>query len=128
MRVRPRAALRFGAFATAAMLAAGSGDAAPTAAPVRHGRVVEPAPPRPLAPGAAARASAWATTLPVVEVKYRNTGAHGKIKLYAADGGIDRAALRSFMRICASKENMPDNANGEVAEPLDPRLVQLVMR
>jgi uncharacterized protein YcbK (DUF882 family) len=128
MRLAPRSVLRAAAFATAAVLASGSGDAAPAGAPVRHARIVEPAAPRPLAPGAAARATPWAASLPAVHVKYRNTGAQGSVKLYAADGGIDRAALRSFMRIVASTANLPDNPDGEVAEPLDPRLVQLVMR
>src|SRR5438045_3860538 len=122
MGVRPRQALRSVAFAAATMLVAGAGDAAPTVAPVRHARVVEPAPARPLIPS-----SSW-STLSAVEVKYRNTGAHGKIRLYAAEGGMNRDELRSFMRIVASKESLPDTATGEVAEPLDPRLVQLVMR
>ena len=132
MRLAPQAVLRSLAFAAATVLAAGSGDAAPTGAPVRHARVVEPAPPKPLAPGAAPHAStvsgSWAASLSAVQVKFRNTGAQGSVKLYAADGGIDRAQLRAFMRIVASSADLPDRPNGEVAEPLDPRLVQLVMR
>lgn len=61
-------------------------------------------------------------------MKNRNTNAHAKIRLYADDGGMDRSALRTFMRIACSSADAPDTADGEVAEPLAPRLVQLVFR
>jgi hypothetical protein len=77
-----------------------------------------------MAPG---RAS-WAASLPAIEVKNRNTNAREKIRLYADDGGMDRGALRAFMRVASSTANLPDGPNGEVAEPLDPRVVQLAFR
>ncbi len=128
MRRTQRSALRMAAFVAATILAAGSGDAAPRGAPVRNARIVEPPAKKSLEPGAATKASSWAASLPAIHVKFRNTGAHGNIKLYAPDGGMDREALRSFMRICASSAHLPDQPNGEVAEPLDPRVVQLVIR
>jgi uncharacterized protein YcbK (DUF882 family) len=115
------------------MLAATTGDAAPAGAPVRNARIVDRAPPRPLglpAPPIALAPSriSWAVSLPAIEVKNRNTNARERIRLYADDGGIDRAALRAFMRVASSSPNLPDGANGEVAEPLDSRLVQLAFR
>jgi uncharacterized protein YcbK (DUF882 family) len=114
------------------MLAAGKGDAKPTPAPVRHARVVDKAPMRPIvvAPASSppSTAGTWAANLPTIDVKNRNTNAVGKIRLYADDGGIDRRELRSFMRLACSTADMPDRSNGEVAEPLDPRVIQLAFR
>lgn len=117
------------------MLAAGKGDAAPTApTPIRHARVVDKRPVRPIvvAPSSPpSTAGTWAANLPTIDVKNRNTNAKGKIRLYADDGGIDRQALRSFMRIACSTADASDSAtkeSGEVAEPLDPRVVQLAFR
>ncbi|MBX3201251.1 MAG: DUF882 domain-containing protein [Labilithrix sp.] len=118
----------------AAILAAGPGDAAPGAgarAPVREPRVAVRGPVRPLArppkPPAPPKV-AWASTLPALSVKNRNTNAQAKIRLYADDGTIDRAGLRAFMRVAASAPDLADTPSGEVAEPLDPRLVQLAFR
>jgi uncharacterized protein YcbK (DUF882 family) len=125
--------LRDVAIALAVMLAAGTGDAAPSTAPVRHARIVDRSSPRPLdlsdSPTAVARSNAsWAVSLPAIEVRNRNTNARAKIRLYSDDGEIDRAALRAFMRVAASTADLSDRANGNVAEPLDTRLVQLAFR
>lgn len=114
------------------MLGATNGDAAPTAAPARRARVAHPAARRSLEhPAAAARApkrTSWATALQPVEVRNRNTNARAKIRLYGDDGAVDASALRSFMRVAASTPGLPDGSDGEVAEPLDARLVQLAFR
>ena len=144
MRASPRRHLRWVAHARdagivlALTLAAATGDAAPSGAPVRHARVVDRAPPRSLhhpGEGAPAHASAeparkvaWATALPAIDVTNGTTRARAKIRLYADDGAIDREALREFMRVAASVAGLPDRADGAVAEPLDPRLVQLAFR
>jgi uncharacterized protein YcbK (DUF882 family) len=119
--------------ALAVMFAAGTGDAAPTHTPVRNARVVERVPPRPLdLPSAAATLApiqaTWATSLPAIDVKNRNTNASAKVRLYADDGTLDRDALHTFMRVACSEADLPDRADGEVAEPLDPRVVQLAFR
>lgn len=105
-----------------ALVAASGGDpagAAPTT-PVRNARVVETAPPRPLVPEATRASVGWASALPAVDVRMRNTGAQSKIRLYADDGTIDPAAARSFMNVAASVK--------DADEPLPTRLVQLVFR
>src|SRR5262249_55696034 len=119
--------------ALAVVLVAGKGDAAPSSLPVRHAHILERAPPRPLEhPDAAtsiARAKvAWAASLPAIDVRNRNTNAREKIRLYADDGGIDPSALRAFMHVAESTADLPEQSNGEVAEPLEPRLVQLAFR
>ncbi len=119
--------------ALAVLFAAGTGDAAPTSGPVRHARVVEPAPPRPLdLPNAPAVLSGprapWATALSAIDVKNRNTEVRARLRLYAEDGTVDRSALTAFMRVASSAADLPDRPDGEVAEPLDPRLVQLAFR
>ncbi|MCW5838125.1 MAG: DUF882 domain-containing protein, partial [Labilithrix sp.] len=78
-------------------------------------------PPKPPAPPKVA----WASALPAISVKNRNTNAQAKIRLYADDGTIDRDALCAFMRVAASA---PDPSSQEIAEPLDARLVQLAFR
>lgn len=110
------------AIAVLSLVAASGGDqagAAPTT-PVRNARIVDTPPPRPLVPEATRAAAGWATTLPAVDVRMRNTGAQDKIRLYADDGSIDPAAARAFMKVAASVKD----AN----EPLPRRLVQLVFR
>ncbi|MBX3223743.1 MAG: DUF882 domain-containing protein [Labilithrix sp.] len=132
--VRPHP--RWGAYARdagivlAVVLAAGTGDAA-HASPVREARVATREPPRPLARPAIRPAPpkvAWASSLPAIDVKNRNTNARAKIRLYADDGTLDRDALRDFMRVAASAADLADGPSGEVAEPLDTRLVQLAFR
>jgi uncharacterized protein YcbK (DUF882 family) len=127
------------------MLVGATGDAAPASAPVRNARVVDRAPVRQLAlassrgdearppiTGERRQASSgprsWAVSLPAIDVKNRNTDARANIRLYTGDGTLDRDALRTFMRVACSRVDAPDKPNGEVAEPLDPRLVQLVFR
>ena len=119
--------------ALAVLFAAGTGDAAPTTGPVRHARIVERTPPRPLdLPNAravpAGETVAWASALPAIDVKNRNTEVRAKIRLYGDDGTLDRSALRSFMLIASSDPELADRPDGEVAEPLDTRLVQLAVR
>lgn len=137
MRCTPQRPLRWGVhvrdagIALAVMLVSGIGDAASATSPARQTRVVDRAPPRELHhPGKtlAPPKVAWAVALPPIEVKNRNTNARASIRLYGDDGEIDREALREFMRVAASSADMPDVASGEVAEPLDPRLVQLAFR
>lgn len=84
---------------------------------------------RPLARGAkmSAAPGPWASNLPPVSIKNRNTNAKATLRLYESNGGMDRGALRQFMRVACSVADAPDEA-GEVAEPLDPRLVKLVFR
>jgi uncharacterized protein YcbK (DUF882 family) len=126
MRLRSRHVLRHArglSIALAFALGARTGDAAPTSTPLRNARVVARPEPRP-----AGLPGEWAALLPAIEVKNRNTGARAKIRLYADDGGMDRSALRHFMRIACSSADAPDTPDGEVAEPLDPRLVQLAFR
>ncbi|AKU99945.1 hypothetical protein AKJ09_06609 [Labilithrix luteola] len=67
--------------------------------------------------------SAWATGLPELHVRCRNTGAHGRVRLYDARGELDDAAALQFMQIAST-------AREDTTEPeiLDPRLVQLVAR
>jgi hypothetical protein len=96
-----------------------SADAAPKT-PLKNARIVESAPPRPLVPEATAKSESWATSLKAVDVRMRNTGAQGKIRLYGADGTLDEKAAREFMNIAASVKG----AN----EPLPTRLVKLVFR
>ncbi len=115
----------------AVVLGTTNGDAAPI--PVRNAHVVQSTPRRSLehtddATRLAARRVSWAEALRPVEVRSRNTNARAKVRLYADDGSIDRAALRTFMRVAASVPDLPDGPDGEVAEPLDARLVQLAMR
>lgn len=124
------------------MLVAATGDAAPASTPARDAHVVDRAPARRLAlassrengarpPITAERGAtprSWAASLPAIDVKNRNTNARAKIRLYTDDGALDRDALRTFMRVACSRADAPDKPNGEVAEPLDPRLVQLVFR
>lgn len=110
------------AIAVVALVAASGGDragAAPTA-PVRNARIVDAPPPRPLVPEATRVAASWATALPAVDVRMRNTGAQANIRLYADDGSIDSAAARAFMKVAASVK--------DADEPLPARLVQLVFR
>lgn len=148
MRVRSRrhprllgGALQGAALALGAMLAAGTGDAAPAKAPARSARVVErartprsPGPPRKAVAGAARpdggvaplAGAAWAASLPPIRIRNKTTSARATLRLYADDGGLDRAPLREFMRVASSAAAPPDD--GEVPEPLDPRLVQLVVR
>ena len=127
---------RDASIALALMLAAGTGDAAPGHLPARHARIVEHAPPRPLGveTASAARAS-WTASLLPIAVKNRNTNAHATIRLYTDDGGLDRGALRTFMRVAASAASSDEvdpirEASGREreAEPLAPRLVQLAFR
>ena len=109
------------AIAVVSVLAA-SGDqagAAPKAA-VKHARVVQSAPPRPLAAEPRRAAARWAIGLAPVDVRMRNTGAQAMIRLYTDDGSIDREAARSFMKVAASAKGND--------EPLPTRLVQLVIR
>jgi len=119
--------------ALAALFVAGTGDAAPTTLPVRHARIAERTPPRPLdlpnAPAAVPGTEkvAWATELPAIDVKNLKTSVRAKVRLYAEDGTIDRSALRVFMQV-ASSEDASEHADDEVVEPLDPRLVQLAIR
>jgi uncharacterized protein YcbK (DUF882 family) len=128
------------------MLVAATGDAAPASAPVRNARVADRAPVRQLAlasssggddrrppvSGEGRTASngprSWPASLRAIDVRNRNTDARAKIRLYTDDGTLDRDALRTFMRVACSRADAPDKPNGEVAEPLDPRLVQLVFR
>ena len=110
--------------AIAVLLVAGSGDAAPSRrlAP----RAIAAHPPRPLrvAPVSGPQGRAWSSTLAPIDVRNRNTGAHARVRLYANDGGLDRAALRSFMQVaCSTTDADPDDD-----QPLDPRVVQLVVR
>lgn len=120
--------------ALAVLFAAGTGDAAPAAAPVRNARIVERTPPRPLdLPNAPAVAHgteqvAWATELPAIDVKNLKTSVRSKIRLYAEDGTIERSALRAFMQVASSEADASEHAEDEVVEPLDPRLVQLAFR
>jgi uncharacterized protein YcbK (DUF882 family) len=114
------------------MLIASAGGAAPAARPTRLAHVVDRAPPRALelasVTAAAPRRPSWATALPAIEVKNRNTSAKAKIRLYADNGELDPSALRVFMGVAASAAGLPDGSSGELAEPLDPRLVQLMFR
>jgi len=112
----------------AVLLVAGRGDAAPKPPAPRQARVVHHSPPKPIVTPTTPTGASWAASLPAIEVKNRNTNTKATIRLYAADGGIDRRELRSFMRVACSTADMPDKANGEVAEPLDPRAIQLVFR
>lgn len=119
--------------ALAVLFAAGTGDAAPPAAPVRNARIVERPPPRPLdlpnAPGTrAAEKAPWAVSLAAIDVKNKTTSSRMKIRLYGDDGTIDRAAARAFMRVASRELDPHDRADGDVAEPLDTRLVQLAFR
>lgn len=107
---------------------AGKGDAAPTASPVRNAHIVQKEAPRTLLVPAALPAASWAAPLPAIEVKNRNTNAIAKVRLYGDDGSINGAELRTFMRTAASVADLKDGPNGEVAEPLDTRVVQLVFR
>ena len=93
--------------------------AAPKAA-VKHARIVQSAPPRPLVPEATRAATSWAIGLGPVDVRMRNTGAQAMIRLYADDGSLDREAARTFMKVAASVKGND--------EPLPTRLVQLVIR
>ncbi len=110
--------------AIAVVLVAGTGDAAPTRRPMP--RTVAAHAPRPVqsSPAAAPPPRAWATALASVDVRNRNTGVHAKVRLYTSDGGLDREALRSFMRVACSTTD----ADPHEDQPLDPRVVQLVIR
>lgn len=112
------------------VLGASPGDAAPTVAAVRQARIVERSSVSLEYPDTAkGRApKEWAVALRAVEVRNRNTNARARVRLYGDDGEIDRAALRSFMRVAASAADLPDAPDGDVAEPLDARLVQLAFR
>ncbi len=115
------------------LLAATTGDAAPSSTPLRNARVAERSSPRTLdLPTASASLEpekpSWAISLPAIEVENHNTNARGTIRLYGNDGALDRSALRDFMRVANSVADVPDRADGEVAEPLDRRLVQLAFR
>jgi uncharacterized protein YcbK (DUF882 family) len=115
------------------VLATGKGDAAPPNVPLRHARIVEHTPPRllehPDTPTAITHGKvSWAASLTAIEVRNRNTNARAKIRLYDDTGELDRSALRDFMRVAASTVDLPDRPDGDVAEPLDPRLVQLAVR
>jgi uncharacterized protein YcbK (DUF882 family) len=126
--------LRLVALASAVLLIAGTGDAAPSA-----GRSPSsPLPTKTWGPNSVARiaprgleaaspslaVTSWAAALPPIDVVNRNTNARAKVRLYANDGGIDRDALHTFMRVAAS---VPSAASAN-AEPLEPRLVQLAIR
>jgi hypothetical protein len=128
------------AFVLAVIALAGPSDAAPkpaTTTPRPLPRQAN-APPRPIAfaPQAdAPRPVSWAASLPAIEVKNRNTNAHATIRLYhPASGSLDRAALRTFMRVACSIPDVPPSGDhdarpdGDLREPLHPRLVQLVFR
>ena len=119
--------------ALAVLFLAGKGDAAPKLAPVRHARIVERTPPRLLdLPNAPAVSDVekvpWAADLPAIDVNNPKTSVRAKLRLYADDGTMNRAALRTFMEVASSESDLPDRPDGEVAEPLDPRLVQLAFR
>ena len=76
--------------------------------------------------GAPPPRSAGAADLPAIAVKNRNTNVEARIRLYdPADGSLDRAALRTFMRVASSNADLPE---GSAPDPLDPRLVQLAVR
>lgn len=118
--------------ALAVLFAAGTGDAAPTSGPVRNAHIVERMPPRPLelpnAPATIGRKSEWATALEAIDVKNHNTNVRATIRLYAEDGSVDRSALSVFMRVASSSPDHADLPDGQIAEPLEPRLVQLAFR
>lgn len=114
------------------LLGSTDGDAAPVA--LRNAHLVERAPRRlelpatELVPRGTANRPSWATSLPSIEVRNRNTNARAKLRLYSDGGELDRSALQAFMRVAASVAELPDHSDGAVAEPLDPRLVQLIFR
>jgi uncharacterized protein YcbK (DUF882 family) len=97
--------------------------------PARRARVLQPSkraiarPAKRPAAASARRATDWAASLRPIEVKNRNTRAHGKVLLYKSDGSLDPEAVREFVAIARSA-----NAREPDDEPLDPRLVQLVVR
>ncbi|MBX3190283.1 MAG: DUF882 domain-containing protein [Labilithrix sp.] len=126
--------MRASAFvAMAIVLAASAAFATPPAAGRAAPRVAHAPPPsakRALATVSAAGVdvkAAWATSLGAVEVKNRNTGARGKIRLYDEHGAIDRGQARAFMRIAGASKEAPDDASDD-DERLDLRLVQLTLR
>ena len=57
-----------------------------------------------------------------------NTNAQADVRLYSDHGSLELGALREFMRVAATAPDAPDQENGDVAEPLDSRLVQLAFR
>lgn len=69
----------------------------------------------------------WASSLAPVTVKNRNTNARGAIRLYDANGMLDRGEARAFMRIAGSSKVEPDDASDD-DERLDLRVVQLAIR
>jgi uncharacterized protein YcbK (DUF882 family) len=98
--------------------------AAKPAKPKRHARRMDRSP-RALAPAPkprerAAEGAGWAATLPPVVVTNRNTGAKGEVRLYRDDGTLDEQAVAAFARIASRHD--------AVTEPLDRRLIQLVVR
>jgi uncharacterized protein YcbK (DUF882 family) len=128
MRVWKRAKPIARALPFALLFAATDGDAAPGGV-ARHAHIVEPVSARRIEyPDAPTRLVAWAAQLPAIDVKNRNTNARAQLRLYANDGELDSVSLHRFMRIAASVADLQDRSDGAPAEPLDPRLVQLVVR
>jgi uncharacterized protein YcbK (DUF882 family) len=124
MRLHPQSLL----LALGAVLVSGTGDAAPSTVTVRNARLVERATPRSFDVASSPAAHRSFAQLDAIEVKNRNTNAVARVRLYDDGGGIDPAALRTFMRVACSVADAPDRKNGDVAEPLDTRVVQLVFR
>ena len=63
-----------------------------------------------------------------ISVTNRNTNVHADVRLYTDHGSLELAALKEFMRVACTVPDAEDKENGEVAEPLDNRLVQLAVR
>lgn len=111
-------------------LAATSGGTASANDPAHPAHIVQRTALRTLAHPASAtrRVAPWATALGAIDVRNRNTTAKAKVRLYADDGSLDAAALKTVMRVAASTADASTDPNAEIAEPLDTRLVQLVVR
>ncbi|MEO6421048.1 MAG: DUF882 domain-containing protein [Polyangiaceae bacterium] len=61
--------------------------------------------------------AAWVEDVPALEIKNANTGAEAVIRLYAADGELDPAAVSAFARVAT-----------DGLGPLAPRVMQLAVK
>ena len=109
------------------------GDAAPAEKlPPAAARVVATAARKPLVTPATHAVEAplppWGAALAPISVTNRNTNAHADVRLYSEHGSLELSALKELMRVACSVPDAADKENGEVAEPLDNRLVQLAVR